>query len=134
MRLFLVVISFLMVACNPKSADKPENLIGEEKMAELLYELSIINASRGFRPSDGKEVISVNSSFFDFHQVDSLQFSLSNAYYAARPKQYLKIVELSEQLLASREDSLIGSQKIKKPDAVKVLLNYSEKQPDDVKK
>lgn len=127
MKPVVVILLFLLVACNPNAANKPDNLIGEEKMAALLYELSVINASLGFRPSDGKEVIGVNSTFFDFHGVDSLQFALSNAYYAAHPKLYLRIVERAEVLLESQKDSLMGSKKTQKLDTAKVQLRSINK-------
>ena len=120
MKPVVVILLILLVACNPNAADKPDDLIGEDKMAELLYELSVINTSRGFRPSDGKEVIGVNSTFFDFHGVDSLQFALSNAYYASHPKLYLRIVERAEVLLESQKDNFIFSKK--STDSRKVYL------------
>ncbi|MGB0259783.1 MAG: DUF4296 domain-containing protein [Flavobacteriaceae bacterium] len=128
MKPVVVILLILLVACNP-NVDKPDNLIGEDKMAELLYELSVINASRGFRPSDGKEVMDVNPSFYGYHGIDSLQFALSNAYYAAHPKLYLSIVERAEVLLKSQKDSLVGSEKTQKLDKGKVQL-LSDKKPN----
>lgn len=134
MNKFIILGALLWVSCNPKGADKPKNLIPEEKMAQVLYELSVINASRGFRPVNGEDLNSANTSFFDFHGVDSLQFAASNAYYAARPKLYLKIMNLAEELMDAQKDSLLAGKKIQKMDSVKLTFRHLEKQPNDPRK
>ena len=41
--LFLLVLS-----CGQVDQEKPENLIGEEKMADLIFELALFDASKAF--------------------------------------------------------------------------------------
>lgn len=123
--LYFFVLS--VVSCNQKAADKPDNLIAEDKMAEILYELSVINASRSFRTSNANEVMDINATFFDFHGIDSLQFAVSNAYYASQPKQYLKIVERAEDLLEAQKDSLVGIKKNQQIDTAKVKMRRLKK-------
>lgn len=127
MKKTLFIAFLLLVSCSPSQRDKPENVISEQKMAQVIFELSVINASKGFRPADGAFLNYANTSFFDHHGIDSLQFALSNAYYAARPKVYLKIVERAEQLLETHTDSLVGTESIKKLDPKKVQVRSPEK-------
>lgn len=78
----------------------PENLIGEEKMADLIFELAVLDAAKGFVPKDQKERIVLDAdSFYQFHEIDSAQFTSSNAYYAKQPKAYLRIVSMAKTKL-----------------------------------
>jgi len=128
MKNFLIIGALILVSCSSNKAEKPDNLISEQKMVEILYELSLINSSRNFRPVGQKESIKINSSFFDYHGIDSLQFAVSNAYYATQPKRYLKIVELAEEMLENQKDSLTAEKKTQKIDTSKAPLIDSKKQ------
>lgn len=128
MKNFLIIGALILVSCSSNKAEKPDNLISEQKMVEILYELSLINSSRNFRPVGQKESIKMNSSFFDYHGIDSLQFAVSNAYYATQPKRYLKIVELAEEMLENQKDSLTAVKKTLKIDTSKAPLIDSKKQ------
>ena len=44
--LFLMLLMFL--SCGQVDQEKPENLIGEEKMSDLIFELALFDASKGF--------------------------------------------------------------------------------------
>jgi hypothetical protein len=75
-------------------------LIGEEKMADLIFELAVLDAAKGFVPKDQKERIVLDAdSFYQFHDIDSTQFTSSNAYYAKQPKAYLRIVSMAKTKL-----------------------------------
>ena len=91
--MLLIVLS----SCSQVEEVPPENLIGEEKMADLIFELALLDAAKGFVPKDQKERIDLDAnSFYQFHNIDSAQFTSSNAYYAKQPKAYLRIVSMAK--------------------------------------
>ena len=90
----------LLLSCVNVEEAPPENLIGEEKMADLIFELAVLDAAKGFVPKDQKERIELDAdSFYMFHEIDSAQFTISNAYYAKHPKAYLRIVSMAKTKL-----------------------------------
>ena len=90
----------LLLSCVNVQEAPPENLIGEEKMADLIFELAVLDAAKGFVPKDQKERIELDAdSFYMFHEIDSAQFTSSNAYYAKHPKAYLRIVSMAKTKL-----------------------------------
>ena len=96
-----ILLALLMLSsCAQVEEVQPENLIGEEKMADLIFELAVLDAAKGFVPKDQKERIELDAdSFYMFHEIDSAQFTSSNAYYAKHPKAYLRIVSMAKTKL-----------------------------------
>ena len=96
-----ILLALLMLSsCAQVEEVQPENLIGEEKMADLIFELAVLDAAKGFVPKDQKERIELDAdSFYMFHEIDSVQFTSSNAYYAKHPKAYLRIVSMAKTKL-----------------------------------
>ena len=79
-----IFLSFMILwSCAQVVEVPPENLIGEETMADLIFEFAVLDAAKGFIPKDQKDRIVLNAdSFYQYHEIDSVQFKISNAYYA----------------------------------------------------
>ena len=103
-----ILLALLMLSsCAQVEEVQPENLIGEEKMADLIFELAVLDASKGFVPKDQMERIDLDAdSFYQFHDIDSAQFTSSNAYYAKQPKAYLRIVSMAKTKLEEFEKNM----------------------------
>jgi len=96
----IVLTLLVLSSCVNVEEVPPENLIGEDKMADLIFELAVLDAAKGFVPTDQKERIELDAdSFYMFHEIDSAQFTSSNAYYAKHPKAYLLIVSMAKTKL-----------------------------------
>ena len=97
----VILLALLMLSsCAQVEEVPPENLIGKEKMADLIFELAVLDAAKGFVPKDQKDRIELDAdSFYMFHEIDSAQFTSSNAYYAKHPKAYLRIVSMAKTKL-----------------------------------
>ncbi|MEC7454250.1 MAG: hypothetical protein VX933_02650, partial [Bacteroidota bacterium] len=64
--LFLMFLMFL--SCGQVDQEKPENLIEEEKMADLIFELALFDASKAFVMKEETTRIGLNSeSFYKYH-------------------------------------------------------------------
>ncbi len=72
----------------------PDNIIAEEKMVDILYDMSLISVSKGIN----KSILENNGMkpkkyILKKYNIDSLQFVLSNEYYSRDLERYLKIYE-----------------------------------------
>ncbi len=104
-----MVLMFL--SCGQVDQEKPENLIGEEKMSDLIFELALFDASKGFVMKGETARIGLNSeSFYKYHNIDSLQFAVSNSYYAKQPKAYLRITNGAKVKLEDFEKKMQENQ------------------------
>lgn len=143
--LILLVCSF--VSCNNNTTPKPErpnNLISESKMVDILYDMSLLNAAKG----SNKRVIEENGLMpkdyiYQKFDIDSVQFAESNNYYSynldvyesiynkvqvrlkASQKKYQKLIEIEKK----RKDS-ITKQRKKERDSISKI---SKKKKDSLK-
>jgi hypothetical protein len=96
----IILTLLVLSSCVNVEEVPPENLIGEDKMADLIFELAVLDAAKGFVPTDQKGRIELDAdSFYLFHEIDSAQFTSSNAYYTKQPKAYLRIVSVAKTKL-----------------------------------
>ena len=90
-----MLILFLVISCKNNSIDipeKPSDLISKNKMVEVIYDISLINSAKGVN----KKLIEIKGIVpedyvYKKHNIDSLQFALSNEYYAYNLKTYEEI-------------------------------------------
>ncbi|NNF81690.1 MAG: DUF4296 domain-containing protein [Flavobacteriaceae bacterium] len=103
-----VLISLLVLHCKNNRIDmpeKPDNLISEEKMVEVLFDMTVISAAKGLnrRVMEDKG-IEPETFVYEKHQIDSVQFSESNRYYSYDVKTYeLIYARVKEKLQAQKE-------------------------------
>jgi|SRR5690625_2331940 len=104
----LIALPLLILGCQKiENTPKPENLIPEDKMVEILVDLAKIDAAMSVSTKEyekrgvvGRELI------LKKHQVDSLQLVQSNAYYAENFRVNQRIYERVEAILKFQNDSL----------------------------
>lgn len=113
----LLVVAFLsLTSCQNDTVEKPDNLIPEEKMVEIIYDLSILQAMRNSNQSV-LDSNNINSATYIYkkYKIDSLQFAKSNQFYAAKDiKKYEKMYQsVNEKLLANKAvvDTLVEKQR-----------------------
>ena len=93
----------------------PVNLISEDKMIEILYDMSLISVSKGIN----KRIIENNGMkpkkyILKKHNIDSTQFVASNEYYSKDLEVYLSIYEEVLKKLQSNREIVIDTIKSKK--------------------
>ena len=103
----LLFVTLFCSCLSNNSIKKPENLISQDKMETILYDLSIVNSLRlsSFKNQDYSS-ISLDSYIYIKHGVDSLQLIKSESYYSKVPRIYLKIYNNVEKRLNKTKDSL----------------------------
>ncbi len=131
MKKFILFFTFLLViaSCNNLAVEKPDNLIEEDKMINVLYDIALLEAIRVSNPvSLETRKINLTTYVFKKYKIDSLQFEQSGRYYSSDVERYAKIYETVTQRLDSNKtliDSLIKKQAKKavvKPVKEKTLI------------
>lgn len=108
MRLFLIILCLCgIMACAEEAIEKPANLIPRDKMAEILYDLAIINAANSTNPAILQDNnIRAMPYIYEKYGIDSTQFMNSDIYYASRPSDYESIYKVVEARLKVQKDSM----------------------------
>ena len=102
-KLFYIVFCLFFFGCQHiERPEKPENLIPEATMVEILSEVYLGNAARNIdNKTMRKTGVKIDSFLFKKYAIDSLQFAKSNAYYASNLDTYNAIFQKIEQKLES---------------------------------
>ena len=144
----IVLVLFLSVSCKKELVKEPKKLIEKDKMIDIMYDLSLLEAIRYQNPVSLDSLETSPTKFvLQKYKVDSLQFAQSNMYYAADYSNYKEMFdEVGKRLEKNKRttDSLVKIEEKKtakiKKNAVKQVKKDSVKIParkiniDSVKK
>ena len=97
-----LLISILIIGC---SSNAPENLISEEKMESIIFDIMILNASSGYDLKIDNNMIS-DELIFRKYDIDSAQFYDSELYYSKNPRIQLNIYSNVKRRIQKSIDSL----------------------------
>ena len=107
-KLFYILLIFFCFGCIIDKNVKPKNLISENKMIDILYDMSLISVSKGIN----KRILENNGMkpkkyILKKHSIDSLQFVFSNEYYSKDLEIYLSIYEKVLKRLEENRELII---------------------------
>jgi len=145
--LSFLILSLLLSSCyKVKKPNKPENLISEDNMVNILVDMAIMSSAKGVNKSNiEKNGIIPDAYIYKKNNIDSTTFANSNAYYAFDIKKYdaiylrvkdsltilrekYKAIDEEEKKIKEKKDSInrarINEEKRKKYD------NRKEPKPD----
>ncbi|APU09730.1 DUF4296 domain-containing protein [Cellulophaga lytica] len=129
--LTLLLVIATVASCAESAIKKPDNLISEEEMVDILYDLALITAAKN---TNSNVLVENNVKTMPYiykkYNIDSTQFADSDIYYAANPVVYegfykeiqRKLDTIRTLLDRKRElkaDSIAASRK-KNPEKLKV--------------
>lgn len=101
----LIITSLIFFSCNDKVVK--ENIMTENQMIEFLFDVNLINSSRGFTNKSNYNYFAIRDTIlFKKHKIDCLTFVRSNNFYTKNPKLYLKIYSGIGEKLKKLKDSL----------------------------
>jgi len=119
----ILILTILIVSCKNEIVERPENLIPEEKMVNILFDIAIVTANNSLDHKVTKDkVISPEEYVYEKYKIDSLQLAESTVYYSSDPDVQLRIFEKLEKQLETLKTGLeeeSDSVKLKKPKALK---------------
>lgn len=104
-KLVFILISFLAFACTDKAAPKPDRLLKEGEMVNILYDISILQAIKSYQPQaleEGK--VDAKNYIYKKYSIDSLTFAQNQAYYASKLELYESIqTKLADRVKKEKE-------------------------------
>jgi hypothetical protein len=82
------------ISCKDEAVNKPDNLIAKDKMIDVMYDLSILEAMK-YQNLASLDTYKVNPSQYIFkkYKIDSVQFAHSNIYYASNYTNYKEMYD-----------------------------------------
>jgi hypothetical protein len=95
----LVYLLFLIIGCHSNTIEKPNNLIDKDKMTDILYDMSLLEAIKTQNINGGISNKSANEYIYKKYKIDSIQFIKSNKYYASNLEEYKKMFEKIKERL-----------------------------------
>jgi hypothetical protein len=116
-KLVLVFCAVWLLSCSNNPVPKPDNLLDEEVMTNILFDIAILQAADGSMPLRLSEK-QINSSTYIYkkYAIDSLTFHQNQRYYAADVKQYKKMY----QEVLDRLDEEVAADSIASPGKEKI--------------
>ncbi|HET8736076.1 MAG TPA: DUF4296 domain-containing protein [Pricia sp.] len=113
-KIISLLITISLLACSENLLEKPDNLIPEDTMVEVLTDLAVVNAARSTNISvlrnNGIEPMAY---IYKKHGIDSTQFVESDRYYASLPEKYEQIYKKVETRLEKQTKVLEAEKKVK---------------------
>jgi hypothetical protein len=139
----IILCAALAVSCQSiEHSSKPDKLIAEDRMVDIFYDLSLIEASKrlGNHDVDVKE-LDLNTFIYEKYDIDSAQLVQNTTYYSdnipkfksvfARVENRLKVLKTELDSLRSKEnrkkDSLKRAAENVRKDSLSSSLEIAKK-------
>ncbi len=142
--MILVFVFGLIISCDSNKMTKPDNLISESKMVDIIVDLTMMNSGHGLNKALlDKEGIVPEDYVYAKYGIDSIQFINSNEYYAHNidtyqdiytnvklklnvKKEFYKKLNEEETKVKKKEDSLQRVKRKGKKDSILSRLPYKD--------
>lgn len=121
----------LVVGCqNIPKAPKPDRLIPEDKMVDILVDLAKIDASMSFNPrSFKKRGIDPEAYIYEKYGIDSAQLAKNNAYYIEQFEINKRMYEAVRERLKNQKEILDSIDSAE--DKIRTLDREAKKRSND---
>lgn len=108
-----LLISF--TSCKNKAVEKPDNLLSEDKMIDIIYDIAILQAAENYKPINLSDAgVKVNNYIYKKYNIDSTTYYQNHKYYASDVNNYKKIYKKVLEKITTEQTSLSDSTSIGK--------------------
>ena len=91
-QILFLLVSLLVLSCSNNPVPKPDNLLDEEVMVDIIFDISILQAADGSMPYKLMEYnVEMDKYILDKYKIDSTTYRQNQKYYAANARKYKKI-------------------------------------------
>jgi hypothetical protein len=126
---FILIFVILASCQNIEKTPKPKDLISEDKMVEVLTDMTLMQSARNFNKQQFEKTGFTPKNFiYEKYGIDSLQFERSNNYYAEKYTIYEGVyrrVKDSLEVLKVKMDS-IRDEEIRLQDSTNIANKFFE--------
>lgn len=115
-KFLLLVIGIVIISCSKNPVPKPDNLLDDEVMTNILFDIAVLQAAEGtmtYRLTENN--IKVNTFIYEKYKIDSTTYYQNQKYYAANTRKYKKM----HQEVLARLDEIKSTSETKKDSIVK---------------
>ena len=122
---------------------KPDNLIPEDKMVDLLTDLFLAINAENTKNLQLERQVNYYPLIFEKYNIDSTQFKESNFYYSSRIDEYdellmkveerLKALDMKYEILKRQEDSIVEAEKNMKNRVIDSINNIKKRSVKPIK-
>lgn len=114
--LFFIGLVFVTSSCNNAAVEKPNNLLEEDEMVDMFYDLSLLDAMRNQGSFSQKKYPTSTEFLKQKYKIDSLTFAKNTLYYASDLKKYKRIYDSVKKRLDNESKKVNGGKKETLPD------------------
>ena len=103
----LFLLFAILISCQKPAVSKPDNLIDEEVMVDIMYDVSVLEAmksQKAFVLEANK--INPNTYIYKKYKIDSLQFANSDKFYASDIKKHKEIFDKVNKRMEEKMEGL----------------------------
>ena len=103
--IFVIIACVFLTFCTSNTIlKKPDNLISKKEMADVLTDVLLASGGKNIKNLDLERKINYFPLVFEKHQIDSLQFEESSAFYISRIDDYNDILKAVNERLSLKKD------------------------------
>lgn len=118
------MVLFLCISCKKDVVKEPAKLIEKEKMIDIMYDLSLLEAMRYQKPLSLDSIDNDPTKFIlKKYKVDSLQFAQNNMYYASDYENYKDMFDQVNKRIEVNQRAADSLAKIDEKKAAKANKN-----------
>ncbi|WP_272022228.1 DUF4296 domain-containing protein [Olleya namhaensis] len=126
--LYSFIVLFFVSCYGVQKPEKPANLLSEDKMVDVLLDLTIMSSAKGINKRELENRGIVPDTFiYNKHKIDSAQFANSNNYYAYDIEKYNEMYVTVKKRLEVLRTSYKAEQKIKEDKLKKEKKKFKKK-------
>lgn len=93
-KMYLALIALSLLSCKKDIAEKPEHLISENEMTDILYDIALLQAMKSYNTvSLTEKGIDSRTYIYKKYKIDSLTLVKNHEYYAADLEKYDEITK-----------------------------------------
>ena len=80
-QILFLLVSLLVLSCSNNPVPKPDNLLDEEVMVDILFDVAVLNAAQSVKPSVLREHnIETQTFIFNKYKIDAIPSSFSSSF------------------------------------------------------
>lgn len=102
---FLLLGLLLLLSCSDNPVPKPDTLLDEEIMVDILYDTALLQAAEAYMPEKlTAKGVKIKNYIYLKYAIDSTTYYQNQRYYAADAKKYKKIYQKVIERIDSNKD------------------------------
>jgi hypothetical protein len=90
-KLFFLSVLFFVFSCTKNEAPKPDRLLSEDELEEILFEMAILQGAESQSRTSGGDIIDTYQYIKNRFGIDSVTVVQNNMYYSHDYKNYDKM-------------------------------------------